>query len=231
MTSVAGISFLLEMGNCIKTERATNTASECLSHANTESITIDSPIQGSSASSQLHTSEISVIKLQESSFREPSSKDEVFYDTNLSIDSDCEDFYSANGDTTPSLDETSIGKSRAGETAQPDKSIHIDDSTDSQREPSSNKLLIEFLDRDSFNNDDNQISVQEPDQQANFPAKSANKGSFVSLVNRVRRGKKTQNKTHSNPTNTNGRRPAKSCLPNLVQSLSFSQKKKALDTA
>lgn len=186
------------------------------------------------------------------------SKDEVFYDTNLSIDSDCEDFYSANGgkitsrmplysffrpflyvklimtfcaDTTPSLDETSIGKSRAGETAQPDKSIHIDDSTDSQREPSSNKLLIEFLDRESFNNDDNQISVQEPDQQTNFPAKSANKGSFVSLVNRVRSGKKTQNKTHSNPTNTNGRRPAKSCLPNLVQSLSFSQKKKALDTA
>ncbi|GMN49211.1 hypothetical protein TIFTF001_018379 [Ficus carica] len=115
------------------------------------------------------------------------SKDEVFYDTNLSIDSDCEDFYSANGDTTPSLDETSIGKSRAGETAQPDKSIHIDDSTDSQRKPSSNKLLIEFLDRDSFNNDDNQIYVQEPDQQANFPAKSANKGSLVSLVNRVRR--------------------------------------------
>ncbi|EXC06143.1 hypothetical protein L484_005464 [Morus notabilis] len=228
------------MGNCIQTQRGTNTALEPkrLSHDNgTETVVINIPIQESSISSQRQISEISVIKPPTSSFPEPSSKEEVFYDSIVSIESDFEDFYSANGDTTPSSDDTTIHISREGETFQAENTISIDNTTDSQRGPSSNKLLIEYLDHESFNSDGNQMSSQKADHEAdpsisNLSSNSSNKGSNMSIVNLVRRGKRSQNNTSSNSESiSNARRPAKSCLSNLVQSLSFSQKKKAISTA
>ncbi|GKV43442.1 hypothetical protein SLEP1_g50731 [Rubroshorea leprosula] len=75
------------------------------------------------------------------------SKADFFFDSQLCLDSDCEDFFSVNGDPTPSQDNTLMRPKRSIENSVPDKAPGVDD------EPSPNdmkKQLIELF-CESFN--------------------------------------------------------------------------------
>ncbi|PON50623.1 hypothetical protein PanWU01x14_221560 [Parasponia andersonii] len=211
------------MGNCIPVLRIQDSASKskCLSHVNTALGPIEMPIRDNSVSSQHQKPELCV-KPHMASFREPSSREDMFFDSHAWLESDCEDYFSVNGDVTPSFNDTPMRKSRAGDTPQLDKSYHKDDPMNSLHKPSPNKLLIELF-HESFSSDDhdeNRSSHQRSEVKPSvcyLPSKSADKSSRSSVINNTKKRKAT--------------RPTTCCLPNLVRSVSLSERKKALNSA
>ncbi|KAG6653948.1 hypothetical protein CIPAW_05G112100 [Carya illinoinensis] len=86
-----------------------------------------------------------------------SDEEEVYFDPWLRLESDCEDFFSVSGDTTPSCDNTPIHQSRFQETPHVDKPlpIYMDSPPTSIFEPSPTvmkKQLIELF-QESFRSD------------------------------------------------------------------------------
>ncbi|XP_062110647.1 uncharacterized protein At3g27210-like [Humulus lupulus] len=194
------------MGNCVPVLRIQDsTKSKCLSHP-----VVETSVQEISIESQHQKPEELCVKPQKASFPKQSSTEEMFFDSQAWLDSDCEDYYSVNGDITPSsTNDTPIQKSRAEETPQQDKSFHKEDTKiNSMHRPSHNKLLFELF-RESFNsNDGNHDEIK--------PSNSANKSSRLSVVNtstvHIPRKKKTT-------------QPVRCCLPNLVRSMSTNESK------
>ncbi|GLU21843.1 hypothetical protein SLE2022_379550 [Rubroshorea leprosula] len=152
----------------------------------------------------------------EDSFRELGKAD-FFFDSQLCLDSDCEDFFSVNGDPTPSQDNTPMRPKRSIENSVPDKAPGVDD------EPSPNdmkKQLIELF-CESFNsiasvNVDQNLGQPE-DKLANLaqPERSTMKSLAASIPNSTPSGEITPYRG-SIPKKEKSNQSTQCCLPGLV---------------
>ncbi|KAF8399931.1 hypothetical protein HHK36_015802 [Tetracentron sinense] len=178
-------------------------------------------------------------------FRDFGSKEENFFDSHPWLESDCEDdFFSVNGDFTPSRGSTSIDQSNFIGTPQRSKSPFMDRASDSIPEPSptDKKKKLADLFRESFGgdqgDDENIAGTQniangklEPKPTIlDHPPKSINGTPNVSGVSTVSSSERTSN-GESKSEKDKMSRAAQCCLPSLVPSLSFNERKKRLTPA
>ncbi|KAF4378805.1 hypothetical protein F8388_006256 [Cannabis sativa] len=138
------------MGNCVPVLRIQDSSkSKCLNHPIIQtSVSIESQHQ--------KPEEDLSVKPQIASFPKQSSTEEMYFDSQAWLDSDCEDYFSVNGD----------------------KSFHKDEAKiNSIPRTSQNKLLFELF-RESFNSNDGSHDYETK------PSNSANKSSSrLSVVN------------------------------------------------
>ncbi|KAM1171033.1 hypothetical protein ACFX15_020872 [Malus domestica] len=175
---------LEEMGNCVPVHKTQDSASnlKCSSTSLTECILIELPVRENSIGTAIPRA---------SSFQEPSGKE---------FESDREDFFSVNGDLTPSASNTPIHEIKTDAKKQLIELFHESDSDGSEDEPSIFDL----------------------------PQNSANKSlSYESVADIVFRSV-TVPKTNSNPSRTRKATlfAQYCCLPKLVRSLSCSERKR-----
>ncbi|XP_008231142.1 PREDICTED: uncharacterized protein At3g27210 isoform X1 [Prunus mume] len=154
------------------------------------------------------------------------SREEAFFDTKPWLDSDCEDdFYSVNGDFTPSRGNTpvhhslSVGSSRMNKTPFEDR---IPGPSPTEKK----KKLLELF-QESFKNDEDADNAVKPTTPS-LPPKSVN-GTPVPATNSVSSSEWTAN----GDVATEKEKPIRSvqcCLPSLVSCRSSSQRKKMSPT-
>lgn len=163
------------------------------------------------------------------SFRDLGNKEEAFFDSHPWLDSDCEDYFSVNGDLTPSRGNTPIHEKSFIEHPAPqpklDKIPHVDSVPHSMSKPS--PTLFELFCQ-SFG--DNPTSGNEKLHGHNeaiptiSPPKSTRKSSFThsseTTPYRVSRDRKE-----------NSIQSAQCCIPSFMRSRSFSERKKRLSPA
>uniref|UniRef100_A0A7N0VJG3 Uncharacterized protein n=1 Tax=Kalanchoe fedtschenkoi TaxID=63787 RepID=A0A7N0VJG3_KALFE len=167
------------------------------------------------------------------------SLEEVFFDSQVWLDSDIEDYFSVDGDFTPSRDNTPIHPRsvvQAYETQYADKNLDIGPITSS---PSDGKKRLSELFGESLSDEKNSNSDVRPSQEAyrkmTRDAKpevrhvSSQHGSpYASVTSSI------CSSTERTPTKGLKRSKYKSgcsspcCLPSLARSLSFGEKKKRL---
>ncbi|KAF8408410.1 hypothetical protein HHK36_007562 [Tetracentron sinense] len=181
----------------------------------------------------------------EISFHDFGSKEETFFDSHPWLESDCEDdFFSVNGDFTPSHGNTPIHKSSFIGTPQLNKSFFMDRTSESIPEPSptdKKKKLAELF-RESFGSDqvdDQTIAGTQNIANGNLepkptildlPPKSTNGTPYVSGVNSVCSSERTPN-GDCKPMKEKTARTTQCCLPSLVPSCNFNERKKRMTPA
>uniref|UniRef100_A0A803PHM3 Uncharacterized protein n=1 Tax=Cannabis sativa TaxID=3483 RepID=A0A803PHM3_CANSA len=190
------------MGNCVPVLRIQDSSkSKCLNHPIIQtSVSIESQHQ--------KPEEDLSVKPQIASFPKQSSTEEMYFDSQAWLDSDCEDYFSVNGDITPTTSDT----------PQLDKSFHKDEAKiNSIPRTSQNKLLFELF-RESFNSNDGSHDYETK------PSNSSNKSSSrLSVVNTT-----SSTVNHNNPKRRKTPQPVRCCIPNLVRSVSSNESKKTL---
>ncbi|XP_015894365.1 uncharacterized protein At3g27210 isoform X2 [Ziziphus jujuba] len=223
------------MGNCVLVHRAPDSASRpnCSSSPNKERAMIQTSSQENPGDSQ--RAEF-CFKLQSSSMPqttsigEPSSKDEMFFDSHPWIESDCEDYYSIN-DNTPSCNKTPNCKISLTGTPQLGKSCCADVSLNSihKNTPTDVKKQLIELFKESFSsdllNDYPNLQRRPEAKPAIFDPPTNPARPYASTANFVCYGE-TCTIANSNPRKRNASKSAKCCLPNLVRSLSIGERKK-----
>ncbi|KAK9117518.1 hypothetical protein Sjap_016465 [Stephania japonica] len=173
-----------------------------------------------------------------SRFSDVGSKDETFFDSRAWLDSDCdEDFVSVNGDFTPSR--CSFSNHRNSYTESPQHSKSQDTDWPSNLKPgvscpTEKKRLYDLL-QDSFE-DIYKLSNEaktgigngevKPINFDDLPPKSADETPYLSKSNSIRSGgEKTPNR-YPKPPKPKSANATKCCMPSLVTSLSFHERKK-----
>ncbi|BFG16141.1 hypothetical protein CerSpe_024140 [Prunus speciosa] len=139
-------------------------------------------------------------------------KEDMQFSPDPRLESDCEDFFSVNGDLTPSSTNTPIHQS------SPIKSPATD----------VKKQLIELF-HESFNDEAGHQDLHyESEAESSIfplPQTSANKTPYESVADIVFRSVAISN-ANSEPWTRKDTQFAQCCLPKLVRSLSFSERKK-----
>eukprot|EP00262_Sarcandra_glabra_P005483 TRINITY_DN17121_c0_g1_i1.p1 TRINITY_DN17121_c0_g1~~TRINITY_DN17121_c0_g1_i1.p1 ORF type:complete len:246 (-),score=43.23 TRINITY_DN17121_c0_g1_i1:148-885(-) len=163
-----------------------------------------------------------------------SSKEEIFFDSQAWLDSDCEDDYlSVNGDFTPSGSSTPTYQSGTLGMPQLNKAHFLDRIpavSKPEPSPTDNKKKLADLLQESLGGEqdfvDRNIVTEnlEINKTDLHPPKSSDGTPYMSRVNSICSSEKTPNK---DPKEKNVKAP-QCCLPGLVQSLSFSERKKRL---
>ncbi|PON95343.1 hypothetical protein TorRG33x02_088650 [Trema orientale] len=170
------------------------------------------------------------------------SKEEAFFDSQPWLESDCEDdFYSVNGDFTPSRGNTPvhqgftpIGPSRVNKPPFEDK---IPGSTVPTPSPTEKKKRLIELFRESMRDDNEEVGnvkangTSEVKQTGlDLPPRSGRGTPFLSGANSVCSSERTPNgdviKDEEKPM-----RSVQCCLPSLVSCRSFSDRKKKMSPA
>ncbi|EOY02761.1 hypothetical protein QUC31_018008 [Theobroma cacao] len=181
-----------------------------------------------------------------STLKDLGSKDETFFDSRAWLDSDCEDdFFSVNGDFTPSRGNTPVHHSFAMGTPQVKKGTEEGSpGSVSETSPTGKKKKLVELFRESIREDQDVNELNTPRNQdlANgkieakptiqdlLPPKSADGTPYVSGANSLCTSERTAN--GDNPIFKE--KPFKSvqcCLPSLVSCKSFSERKKKMSPA
>ncbi|XP_010927710.1 uncharacterized protein At3g27210-like isoform X2 [Elaeis guineensis] len=167
------------------------------------------------------------------------SKEEIFFDSRAWLDSDCEDdFYSVNGEFTPSRGSTPNHQTCTVATPRPDNAFFVDKFPDSKSEPSpiGRRKLADLLQETS--NGEKGVNEQKAsekklemngkpdDYQINLhqPPKSLD-GTPCSGVNSVYSNEATPNRDSKNRKERTWRN-AHCCFPSLVQSFGFYERQK-----
>ncbi|XP_041009903.1 uncharacterized protein At3g27210-like [Juglans microcarpa x Juglans regia] len=174
-----------------------------------------------------------------------SDEEEIYFDPWLWLESDCEDFFSVSGDTTPSCGNTPIHQSCClQETPHVDKPlpIYMDSPPTSIFEPSSptvmKKQLIELF-QESFRSDavDHVTQNLQARSKANrsilhIPPNSSNKSLYDRVVNTARSSETSPDVTSYSPSRK-GRfaKSVRCCLPNFVPNLSSGGGRKRLSVS
>ncbi|THG22835.1 hypothetical protein TEA_023148 [Camellia sinensis var. sinensis] len=177
------------------------------------------------------------------------SKGETFFDSQPWLESDCEDdFFSVNGDFTPSRGNTPVHQSSSAGTPQGNSAFFDDKTTSSKPSPSPSpsptdgkKKLAELF-RDSLKGDqdvdDPNIPVNQNVSNGKVEAKTTILGlpprsevgtHFVSGPNSVCSSERTLNGVYRDDKE----KPMKSvqcCLPRMLSSRSFSERKKKMES-
>ncbi|KAA8530113.1 hypothetical protein F0562_004822 [Nyssa sinensis] len=177
-------------------------------------------------------------------FRDFGSKEETFFDSRPWLESDCEDdFFSVNGDFTPSRGNTPVHQSFSMGTLQVSNGLLEDKTPGSKPEPSptaKKKKLAELfqeslrddLDEDEINILGNQNGVNGKmvgkTAASDLPQKSGNGTPNVSGANCVCSSTERTPNGDFRPEKEKSIRSAQCCLPNLLSSRSFRERKKKM---
>ncbi|XP_022741627.1 uncharacterized protein At3g27210-like [Durio zibethinus] len=178
-------------------------------------------------------------------FKDLGSKEETFFDSRAYLDSDCEDdFFSVNGDFTPSRGNTpvhhkfSMGSPRVNKVSEEGSPGSV-----SEISPGKKKKLAELF-RESIREDQdvNELNTSSNQDNANgkmevkstiqdvLPPKSAEMPPYVSGANSLCSSERTANGDNlmfkEKPF-----RSVQCCLPSLVSCSSFSERKKKMSPA
>ncbi|XWS40601.1 hypothetical protein CRYUN_Cryun17cG0009800 [Craigia yunnanensis] len=181
-----------------------------------------------------------------STFKDLGSKDETFFDSRAYLDSDCEDdFFSVNGDFTPSRGNTPVHHSFSMVTPRVNKAT-VEGSPGSVSETSptgKKKKLIELFreriredqDVNELNTSSNQDITNEkmelkPTIQGLLPSKSEDAIPYVSGANSLCNSERTAN-GDDHVFKEKPFRSVQCCLPSLVSCSSFSERKKKMGPA
>ncbi|KAL6350651.1 hypothetical protein AAG906_025581 [Vitis piasezkii] len=213
------------MGSCVSVHKSSESTMKLqwsTASKTTDSVLNESPVKENTVNTQQFKPQLTP------SFRELGSKEEVFFDSQPWLESDCEDFFSINGDSTPHHGNTPMNQSSFRETPRLDRSHHMDKSPNSLIEPSPSdkKKLIELF-RESFGDDPfvgNQDLQGIESNVANGRLK-AKATIFDFLTNRGCSSERSPNKGYK-PEKEKSAHSAQCCLPGLVRSLSFSDRKR-----
>ncbi|KAG2706656.1 hypothetical protein I3760_05G113900 [Carya illinoinensis] len=171
-----------------------------------------------------------------------SDEEEVYFDPWLRLESDCEDFFSVSGDTTPSCDNTPIHQSRFQETPHVDKPlpIYMDSPPTSIFEPSPTvmkKQLIELF-QESFRSDavDHVTQNLQARSKANLsilhiPPNSSNKSLYDCVANSACSSETSPDTSYSPARKGRFAKSVRCCLPNFVPNLSSAGGRKRLSVS
>ncbi|XP_058093261.1 uncharacterized protein At3g27210-like [Magnolia sinica] len=177
-----------------------------------------------------------------SSRRDFGSKEETFFDTRAWLDSDCEDdFYSINGDFTPSRGNTPNYQRSTPTTPRLNKVSFLERAPNSKLPELSptvkKKKLAELFEESTKGERDSDTKTNSTEQNVingkmetenahlQIPPKSSEGTPYLTGTNSVCSSERTPN-GESKPEREKKVRAAQCCLPSLVPSLSFSEKKK-----
>ncbi|KAH8500117.1 hypothetical protein H0E87_015380 [Populus deltoides] len=237
------------MGNCASVQKKTGPALKlkCTIDSQGNCIHIESPVKDSSTVNGDHSmteqlnpkpQSLSPVPYQ-ASVNDLSNREDMFFDSHPWIESDCEDYLSVDGDFTPSCGTTPIHQGSYVEIPLPCKeSLCSSSSARSIPEPSPadrKKQLIELF-RENINDDladDNQSfqdTVNSKTIAVYVPSKYTNGSPYQYAESSVR-----SNETNPHSGSKSGKEKpthfAHCCLPNIVRSLSFSERRKRLSPA
>ncbi|ONI30061.1 hypothetical protein PRUPE_1G229000 [Prunus persica] len=196
------------MGNCGSVRKTQDSSPKsqlkCSSFSRTGCILTERPIQENT---------IRTVMPGASSLRELiNGKEDMQFSSDPRLESDCEDFFSVNGDLTPSSTNTPIHQS------SPIKSPATD----------VKKQLIELF-HESFNDEAGHQDLHyESEAESSIfhrTQNSANKTPYESVADIVFRSVAISN-ANSEPRTRKNTEFAQCCLPKLVRNLSFSERKK-----
>lgn len=159
------------------------------------------------------------------------SKDEIFFDSKAWMDSDCEDdFYSVNGDLTPSRGSTPKHHFSTSGTPQVNKSLQLSAFLDSEAEPSPTDgkkklldLLLETSQGEQVGEEQNaEINGKENGYKLtdNKPPRSSEGSPHPSGTNSVRSSEVTPGRDFNN------RKERICCFPGLMPSHNFNDRRK-----
>ncbi|EOY00881.1 Uncharacterized protein TCM_010800 isoform 1 [Theobroma cacao] len=174
----------------------------------------------------------------ETSFRNL-SKTENFFDSQPWLESDCEDFFSVNGDSTSSCGNSPNHQKSFTESSLPDKNHSTDCAQDavSQHSPTETKKQLIELFRESFDdgdavNDDPSLDGRLKEKPATFSLrpKSTSRSPSESIPNSVQSSEATPYRAYL-PKKEKSAQSAQCCLPSLVRNMSFGERKKRLSPA
>uniref|UniRef100_A0A5B6Z0Q3 Uncharacterized protein n=1 Tax=Davidia involucrata TaxID=16924 RepID=A0A5B6Z0Q3_DAVIN len=178
--------------------------------------------------------------------RDFGSKEETFFDSQPWLESDCEDdFFSVNGDFTPSRGSTPVHQSFSMGTLRVNNALLEDKTPGSKPEPSptEKKKKLSELFRESLRGDqdvDNQNilgnqngvngKMEGKTAAIDVPPKSTNGTPYISGANSVCSSERTPNGDFR-PEKEKSARSVQCCLPSLLSSRSFSERKKKMSPA
>ncbi|KAI4350527.1 hypothetical protein L6164_004976 [Bauhinia variegata] len=235
------------MGSCASTHRNTQTDMKLgLSFGSkTDKLVIPpSPIKDKPSNGNFRIDDIA-LKSQWSpsrstkSFKDNGSKEEAFFDSKLWLESDNEDdFYSVNGDFTPSRGNTPIHQSYSIGSPNVNKTLSQNSIPVSVTEPSptpkKKKLLELFREslREDQHDDENMANGEEQVKQTihDVLPKSAQSAPYISGTNSRCGSERTMNE---DPVSVRGKtvKSAQGCLPGLASCRSFSERRRKMSPA
>uniref|UniRef100_A0A6M2EPV3 Uncharacterized protein n=1 Tax=Populus davidiana TaxID=266767 RepID=A0A6M2EPV3_9ROSI len=241
-------SIVADMGNCASVQKKTGPALKlkCTIDSQGNCIHIESPVKDSSTVNGDHSmteqlnpkpQSLSPVPYQDS-VNDSSNREDMFFDSHPWIESDCEDYLSLDGDFTPSRGTTPIHQGSYIETPPREESLCIITSASSIAEPSPadmKKQLIELfrenISSDLANNNQSfQDKVNGKPIAAYLSPKCTSRSPYQSAESSVRSGETTPHRDSKSgkekPTHS-----AHCCLPIVVRSLSFSERKRRLSHA
>ncbi|XP_075657518.1 uncharacterized protein At3g27210-like [Castanea sativa] len=241
-------SICSNVGSCVPVSNTSDSALtlQCSigsTESTQDSVFIEPPIKEKKVDCQNSRSELS-LKPQSSamspvgSSRELSSKEEVYFDLQSCLESDCEDFFSVSGDTTPSCGNTPIHHCGLKETLHVKKPVYMDGSSSPILEPNPTdmkKQLIELF-QESFRDDaiDGSQNIQERSKASAIicplSSKSTNKNLYGCAANSACSSEAIHNRSYNHGKGKFAK-SERCCLPNLMRNLSFSGRRKRLSLA
>ncbi|KAM7266987.1 hypothetical protein ACFE04_009153 [Oxalis oulophora] len=178
----------------------------------------------------------SPIKSFTTSYRDFGSKEEYFFDSRTYLESDCDDdFYSVNGDFTPSRGNTPVHHSFSSTPARNNKGAFQNTPSRSTPEPSPKKKLVELF-RESIRENQN-VEVQNGKTEVkqtilDVLPKSANGTPYRSGPNSLCSSDRTANDDDMAVVEREkSLRSMQCCLPSLISCRSFSDRKKKMSPA
>lgn len=249
-------SIFLKMGSCVSVQESPDSPmkigfaidskeDKLLVHYHTEEKVMNGGKTTTEFDSQTKTTPASQFGYHPSSLRVRSrdfgSKEETFFDSLAWLESDCEDdFFSVNGDLTPSRGSTPNHQRSNSGTPQLNKSIFMDRSPVSKPEPSpaGKKMKLADLFQESMrreqgfdddeNGDDANTTNGVPDgDKTQIPPKSSQSTPYISGANSIYSHEATPIKDAKREKEKRIK-AAQCCLPSLIQSFSFNDRKKEL---
>uniref|UniRef100_A0A5B6Z0E2 Uncharacterized protein n=1 Tax=Davidia involucrata TaxID=16924 RepID=A0A5B6Z0E2_DAVIN len=240
------------MGGCVSVHKKSDSAMKIrLSFGSkTEKLVVPSPVEekpiinGDRPIAQVGLKSQWSLSQPVTTFRDFGSKEETFFDSQPWLESDCEDdFFSVNGDFTPSRGSTPVHQSFSMGTLRVNNALLADKKPGSKPEPSPTgkkkklaELFQESLGSDQDEDDQNILGNQnrvngkmEGKTAALYlPQKSANGN--VNGANFVCSSERTPNGDFR-PEKEKSIRYAQCCLPGLLSSRSCSERKKKMSPA
>ncbi|XP_031268005.1 uncharacterized protein At3g27210-like [Pistacia vera] len=167
-----------------------------------------------------------------------SSKEEMFFDSQAWLESDCEDYFSVNGDLTPSSGNSPIHHKSAIDTPHLDKIVYTDSTPmpNSLPEPSPTdmkKQLIELF-RESFSDGcsdgDQNLHGQQEAKPTVFDLPPKSTSPYELVPNSVCNSERTPYREIYSRKGKSSQY-SQCCIPSLMRSLSFTERKKGLSSA
>ncbi|XWS69224.1 hypothetical protein CRYUN_Cryun04dG0161000 [Craigia yunnanensis] len=224
------------MGNCVTVYKNKDPAAMILS-AQIQSSTKENFVRREHSITELGSRPQPSSMEQESSSRDL-SKTENFFDSQPWLESDSEDFFSVNGDSTSSCGNSPNHQKSFMESSLIDKNHSMDLTQDAVPEHSptdTKKQLIELF-RESFDNDavNNGPNLKEQLEDKpttfNLPPKSTTRNPYESISNSVRGSEATPYRGYL-PRKEKSAESVQCCLPSLVRNKSIGERKKRLSPA